>query len=367
MNGSNKLFGNRRDFLRGTVATLGAGLSGSLIGTGNSRAAKKSAGQIVIKQSGGAYQDANKKAFFDPFTEETGIEVVISNAGSAEIAASVEKGQVQVDILDTGETTCFEFDAKGALAQLDYDAMKLFNVSDIHEHVVRPTMIGKTYWANVMAYRTDAFPSGTHPKSWTEFWDAERFPGARALQDNTADLAEVEFALIADGVPAQADKLYPADIERAFKSYSRIRPHVIKFWDSGALPQSLLERKEVVLASIWNGRAQTLVDAGAPVAIEWNQARRQIQFWCVMKDAPNRDLAMKFIDFAMQPKPQADCTRYIAYGPTNKIANSMIRPEDAVKLASSNENYPRGFDLDARWWMDNQAKVDETWREWALG
>ena len=40
----------------------------------------------------------------------------------------------------------------------------------------------------------------------------------------------------------------------------KIRPHVVKFWNAGALPQAMLDRKEVVMTTIWNGRAQTLVD-----------------------------------------------------------------------------------------------------------
>ena len=354
---------SRRSFLRAGTALLGAAsLSAPFI-----RPARAAARQIVINQSGGAYQEANQKAFFTPFTQATGIEVVISNLSvTGPILASVKQNQVQVDILDTNESDLMILEAQGALAPIDYEHMKLFKASDIHASVVRPNMVGKTYWASVMAYRTDAFPKDGYPKTWADFWDVKRFPGARSLQDNEADLAELEFALIADGVPAQTDALYPIDVERAFKSLSKIRPNIIKFWNTGALPQSLLERKEVVLASIWNGRAQTLIDAGAPVAINWNQARRQVQFWASLKSGPNHDLAMQFIDFAMQPEHQAEATRYISYGPTNTKADPLVRPQDAAKLATTPEWYKLGFDVDAKWWSANSTKVDERWKEWSL-
>jgi hypothetical protein len=35
-------------------------------------------------------------------------------------------------------------------------------------------------WAQVMAYRTDAF-AGTVPNSWADFWDTKKFPGDRAM------------------------------------------------------------------------------------------------------------------------------------------------------------------------------------------
>ena len=62
------------------------------------------------------------------------------------------------------------------------------------------------------------------------------------LQDMAAGTPNLEFALIADGVPM--DKVYPIDIDRAFKSLSRIKSAVPKFWDTGALSSQMLADKE---------------------------------------------------------------------------------------------------------------------------
>jgi spermidine/putrescine-binding protein len=106
----------------------------------------------------------------------------------------------------------------------------------------------------VLGYSKEAFPDGKQPKSWVEFWDVAKFPGARMLEDMAAGTPNLEFALIADGVPM--DKVYPIDIDRAFKLLSRIKPHIKKFWDTGALSAQMLADKEIVLGSIWNGRLQ---------------------------------------------------------------------------------------------------------------
>ncbi len=58
------------------------------------------------------------------------------------------------------------------------------------------------------------------------------FPGPRTLADQKAGGAELEFALLADGVPK--DKLYPIDVQRALKSLDRIKKNVVKWWDTGA-------------------------------------------------------------------------------------------------------------------------------------
>ena len=36
-------------------------------------------------------------------------------------------------------------------------------------------------WAEVMAYRTDAF-KGAVPNGWADFWDTKKFPGDRSLR-----------------------------------------------------------------------------------------------------------------------------------------------------------------------------------------
>ena len=132
------------------------------------------------------------------------------------------------------------------------------------------------------------------------------------------------------------------------------------------MSSELLERKEVVLGGLWNGRAQDLIDKGAPLAIEWNQAKRLRQFYGIVKGAPNRENAVKFLDFALQPKVQAEVTKYIAYGPTNRQAHQYVRPEDAVKLPSTPAYFANGFDQDGEWWAENLPKVTERWQTWVL-
>ena len=70
-------------------------------------------------------------------------------------------------------------------------------------------------WAQVLAYRTDAV-KGAVPKGWADFWDTKKFPGDRAMIGTSAGgWPELEFALMAAGVPA--DKLYPLDIDKALR------------------------------------------------------------------------------------------------------------------------------------------------------
>lgn len=355
---------SRRRFLQTAGAgALAAGSFGPMImAAGGTRAQGKQ--QVVVRGLGGAYQDAMEKALYKPFTEATGIEVVVRPATAAQIRAMIEAKRVQVDVVDLLDVAQLSLDKLGALEPIAYAKMKYTNPNDLHAGVRKPNMVGNLYFATVLAYNTEVYKTGAHPKSWAEFWDAGKFPGARTLADQKAGAAELEFALLANGV--SKDKLYPVDVPRALSSLERIKKDVVKWWDTGAVSAQLLERKEAVIGGLWNGRAQDLIDKGAPLAIEWNQAKRQVQYWSVIKNSPNAANAQLFIDFALQPKVQAALTRFIAYGPTNQEAFKLVRPEDAVKLPSAPQHFAAGFDQDAQWWADNLSTVGEQWQSWVL-
>ena len=347
---------NRRSFLKRSVAAAAAA-SGPFV----LRRAARAAGGVIVRNPGGAYGDAMKKAHYDPFSKATGIEVIPVAASAGKVMAMVESGNVELDVLDMTEITALILRQKSALEPLDYKAFQLTNLEDVAD-VRRPDMVGCNYSANILAYNTLVYPTGKHPKSWAEFWDIKRFPGPRMLQSLDAGFPELEFALLADGVAM--DKLYPIDIDRAFKAFDRIRSSISKFYDTGGIQVEMLVRKEAVLGSAYNGRIQVGIDGGAPLAIEWNQANVQLQVFGIVKGAPNRENARRFIDFALQPDRQAEFARYIPYGPTNRRAFGMIPAEFAKRLPN---NYAhQTFLQNAVWWADNRPRVAERWNQWLL-
>jgi len=359
----------RRELLReaaryGSAAVLGTGALTALRSTWPTPAfAQKSSGKVIIRSLGGAYQEAEKKAIFDPFTAATGIEVVPVPVTAAQVLAMVRTGSVQLDVLDIGETIALSLDKAKALSPIDYGKFKLTNPQDVDSAIRRPTMVGNIYFATVLGYSKKQFASG-HPQTWRDFWNVEKFPGPRSLDSIESGGLPLEFALLADGVPMNA--IYPIDVTRAFDSLSRIRSHVVKWWTTGAESAELIESAQVVAMDIWNGRIQGPIDKGAPLAIEWNQAMRLKQFWAIVKGAPNSENALRFIDFALQPKPQAELARYIPYGPTNKKAFQYVSAADAANLVSSPQHFARSFDENAYWWAGHLDEVTKLWEKWRL-
>lgn len=358
---------DRRAFLRGigAAAAGAAATSSTACGAPADRATGDARGSrtLVVRDIGGAYGEANRKAVYEPFGKETGIQVDVVNIPMyAQLLAEIKEGSPRFDVIDIDMSALARFEGDGATQELDYDRLKNARNAGIAESLLTSHGVGKNYWASVMVYRTDAF-GGKAPQSWADFWDTgASFRGSRALQSPDAGPPELEFALLADGVPM--DELYPLDVDRAFAALDAIKGDVHEFWADGAAPGALLEGRQITAASVWHGRPDELIQRGAPLAYQWNGARRQSSGFGIPHGARHSDAAYQLIDFALRPEVQAAFAEIYPMGPVVPAAYKYL-PRAAADLASSPEHLFTGFDLDVGWWVENKEAVTERWQEWA--
>ncbi len=222
--------------------------------------------------------------------------------------------------------------------------------------VKRKYQVGCFIYAMVVGYNTKAIAPGSEPKSWAEFWDLKKFPARRTLPDMATGMPPLEFALIADGVPM--DKLYPLDIDRAFKSLSRIRSAVPKYWDTGALSSTMLAENEVAAAgALWSTQRRRGDRPGAPLGIQWNQNMLLVQAYGIPVGAKNAASARKFIDWSSHASrrraagspstrrsPSTSRSRYAA------TRRTLIDPATKTPWTRS-----KGFLQDITWWAANRV------------
>src|SRR5690349_20686682 len=105
---------------RTVLQMLGAAAGAALVQPRRTEAAAAN-GRVVINADGGAYEEAEVKAIYEPFTKETGIEVVRVPSTATQVLAMVQSGSVQLDVLDNAEAQMLKLDQQGALAPIDYD------------------------------------------------------------------------------------------------------------------------------------------------------------------------------------------------------------------------------------------------------
>ena len=345
----------RRTLLR---AALAGGLAMPAIGW--ARAGEP----LYVRTPGGTYDDIMRRAVYEPFRKQTGIEVIPVAATVGKLLAMFKAGTVELDVIDTGDGPLETLRRLDALAPIAYDAWTYTHKADLIADLALPTRVANFLYATAIVYNTQSFPQ-RHPTSWAEFWDIKAFPGPRTLPDMATGVPPLEFALLADGV--KPEQLYPIDLDRAFASLTRIRAAVPKFWDTAALSAQMMSDREAVLGAMWTGRVQTVIDQGAPLALEWNQNMIQVQAYGIFKGARNLAAAQRFVDFALQPGPQAAYATALRYGPTNLRANALIDPAVLDKLSAGPRQRALGFYQQIGWWEDNRQKVNQAWSRWVLG
>ncbi len=325
--------------------------------------ALKGSGQVVVSGWGGAMQEAQQEAYYTPFTELTGIEIVIAEQqpDPSKIMAMVETGNIEYDVMQDSRSTVIRLEGMGEFWEpVDYSIFDTANIAEGRRYTYSVDMLPYA-WA--IAYRTDTFPEG--PQNQADFFDVEAFPGARSTTAGSAGLSPfLEAALLADGVPM--DELYPIDIERAFAKLSTIRNDVVKFWDAGSQPAQLLNDNEAQLVHAWNGRIHAIQEAGAPAALQWNEAMLDTDVWAAIKGAPNAENAQKFMAFTTLPVSQARLSMLIPYGFVNDASAELIPAEILENLPTSPQYADITFTREVQWWVDNTQAVLDRWNEWIL-
>lgn len=362
---------NRRRFMQATSSAIAAGALSSVGG----RASAQSSSELRALVYGGDTGKAVIEAFVKPFEAETGIKVtpITDQTSLAQIELMVKTNNVTIDVLATGQAQAFTAAEKGFLEKIDYSIFKKAELAGIVDFAKQPFGIASVIYAYVMVYNTEKFPANqSRPTSWAEFWDVKKFPGVRSLvSGQLGSEGPWEEALLADGVAP--DALYPLDIDRVFTSLDKIKPHIRKWWSTGSEIQQMMRDKQADVVNCYDGRAGLLIEQGAPLEINRNQAKLNWDYWVIPKGSPNAQNAQKFIEFATRADRQAAFAQLIPYGPSNLNAYKLLPEERGRKLASHPDYITRSTPINMKWYgqigsdgLSNAERLRQRWNEWIL-
>jgi len=317
---------------------------------------------VVVGSWGGPYTEAQDEAFFKPFTEATGIEVEIVTAGNltaSGIKGFVETGYYEWDWTTLGSSDYTVASRNGWLEPIDYSLVD--DASKTPETQFKEFGVGAESTSDIIAYRTDIFPDGG-PQGWADYWDTEAFPGPRSMWKNPWPL--LEAALLADGVAPE--DLYPLDLDRAFNKADEIKDKITVWWESGSQSQDVIVNKNAVIATMWNGRAGISKREGVPLALVWNEGLYDPAFFSVPKGAPNKENAMRLIDYAASAQGLAKFAELTYYGPSNLKAIDLISDDVRALMNTAPGNFEKQVHRDFAWWADNVEAVQERFVGWLI-
>lgn len=319
--------------------------------------------QLNITAWGGTSQDAQRKVYFVPYTEKTGVKIHEDtwNGGFGIIEAKVKAGNPNWDIVqveaDELELGC----ADGLYEKLNWD--RLGKKSEWLPIAVSDCGVGTNIWATMIGYDGDKIADG--PKSWADFWDMKKYPGKRGMRKGAK--MTLEFALLADGVPL--GEIYevlrsPNGVDRAFKKLDEIKANTI-WWESGAQVVQLLASGEVTMSMAYWTRLDAFNKAeNRNLKVVWNGSTYSTDYWVILKGARDPKAAMDFIAFASQPEIMMKLAEVLpSQGLPNKAASAML-PADIVSQSPSLGNIKDAFATDASFWLDHGEEISKRFASW---
>ena len=214
----------------------------------------------------------------------------------------------------------------------------------------------------VLSWNPNLYKDKT-PTQWADMWDVKTFPGPRGLPDTGSPWATLMLALLADGVPRE--KLFPLDLDRAFKKLDELKPHVATWWRTGDQSLKMWNDDGIAMSLMWSGTAYAGKRAGVPLVWTYNQAIADFGAWAILKGAPHPNAAMAFINFYMtNPEHHAAFSREMGYTTSNLASHALLTPAEKQDLISSPEMLAGIIRVDYAWLAAHRAAVLERFNEW---
>ncbi len=351
---------NRRRMLAGAAGLpLGAPLF-----WGCSPSQGAGAGAIGLAASGGVFNQVLRRVWIDNFSKRTGIRVNLSPATSLPMAKlQALSDRPQWDIF---ELTGPEFELavrQDLLLPLD---TAIVDVSNLSGQYVKSHGVMYAIFNSCIAWDPRQIGKGLEPMGWADVWDVARRPGKRSLDPVNGGAGVMEIALIADGAPP--DKLYPLDIDRAFRSLDRLGQQNIIWSTSIEETVQRLISSEVALASTWPFRVQRANEGGANIGYNFDQCMVEGEYLCVVKSTRNPKACFQLINWILKdPAAAAEFSRQTHYGSPN-VASLKLLPKEIADVIPTNPILAEKlFPADDVWWSQNLETVAARFKKWQLG
>ena len=345
------------------IATCVLALSAVAVSTGCGSASGGENGQVIV-YNWGEYIDPDT---IDMFEEETGIKVVYDEYETNEIMyPKVESGAASYDVICPSDYMISKMIANDLLAEINFDNIPnaSANIDPQYFEQSRGFDPDNKYsipycWGTVgiLYNRTMVEEPIT---SWAQLWD-EKYADNILMQDSVRDAFMVAEKLNGFSM----NTVDPGELEITKNSLIEQKPLVQAYVVDQVRDKMI--GGEAAIGVIYSGEAiytqrenpdlvYVIPDEGTNV---W------IDSWVILKDAPNKENAEKFIDFMCRPDIALINFDYITYSTPNKAARELIEDEDIRNSEIAFPDLSRYENLETFSYLgeEGDALYNELWKE----
>lgn len=313
---------------------------------------------IVINSYGGSYGEALEKNVIKPFEAATGANVTLSTNCCSSFVQQVKDKQFAGDVVFGNDYGLMQAWADEKLLTSDPRLTEIAKARGVEPDHYQADLITMGYYAYVLAWNTQT--AKEHPSSWQEFFDTEKFDGARGIPNSPVGLLDAASL----GTGTAPSDLYPMDVNNALDAVSTLRDNArVQFWADGAGSMNQLGTGEVDYSLAFSNRVIAGIQQGLPVSMTFNGALRVATSAAIPATATNIDGAVAFLDFSMAPEIQAAFAKDSGMSPAYPEANKLVDPSMQKYMVTDPSNADNMINWDHEWWRKNTAATKAAFAE----
>lgn len=298
--------------------------AGALSVAGNYSASAQETKTLRILVFGGTLGEGFLKAV-DAFQKENNVKFAVTNSTSIQglTRLMARAGQEpEWDVIHASPSTHFLGAAAGLWEELNPQLVP--NMTRLASAAVdRDKYVG---WGVVefgLAINSEALrkAGAPEPKSWKDLWRSE-YKSRIAIFDFANLYGQGFFDMV---------RQLEGDDDKAFAALKRLRPNVRQFPFTPAEVDNLMLSEEIWIAPNADSRAKLLARKGAPIKFVQPEDKSGVwpMYLDIPKRSPQRDLAIKFVNYVLSPKVQNDLALHAEVGPVN--LDTELSPEAQAK------------------------------------
>jgi spermidine/putrescine transport system permease protein len=241
------------------------------------------------------------------------------------LLAKLQTGVADYDLVVPSDYMVTILSAQGLLEEID--AGRLANFENLAPRFrglpfdpENRYSIPYTWGTTGFGYRRDLVSGDLH--AWRDLWDS-RFRDRIGMLDDSRE----NFAAALKRLGLTLNATDESELERAARELERLRPNV-RAYDSDAFAESLLAG-DGWAAQGYNGQIAKAARENPNIVyvVPAEGCTLFVDNLCIPRGAPNRDLAILFLDFVLEGKTAAEITTTTGYATPNLAARDFLAPE----------------------------------------
>ncbi|MGZ9275307.1 MAG: polyamine ABC transporter substrate-binding protein [Nitrospira sp.] len=336
------------------------GVAGCLSACGQSPAGDSTASRPVLHYF--TWSDYVGPEIIQEFERREQVNVVIDTFSSnEELLAKLQSGATGYDVAVPSDFMVAIMIQQGLLSELDQQELPNAALLEPHLqalHFDPERRYSVPYlWGTVgIGYDSAVIP--TAPDSWAILWDSH-YKGRISMLNDQREV----FGAVLRSMGQSMNSTDPQVIEAAKEQLLRQKP-LVKTYTSDHYDQ-LLASGEVVLAHGWGGpMARAMVERPS---IRYVVPKEGATLWAdclvVLRTAPQKRLAMRFINFLMEPEIAARTSERLRFASASRGAREHV----SISTRDNPAIYPPVEQLDRLEWMQDVGRAirlyDRAWTE----